>query len=276
MTSIKDNTYQLPFVQALRIDSRFETGSNIPLLIHGCEPRTGEKTDFVVKLLKAERMADGGSQRELLAAFMAMELGLPVVTAAAMEIDENFVALNRDHPDFNTLKQSKGPNFATYYREKLPVLAVRQKVPNTLVDTAQEIFVFDILIQNADRTHESPGKPNIMLNSKELLIFDHEAAFGFLFDLPFSKNPEPWNFRDKEMHWMTKHCLIPSIKGISFNEPSICKKLCQFDDDFWTRAWSLTPEPWRRGDQFKTIKEFITQIVDNRIIFARNLQTLLL
>ncbi len=43
-----------------------------------------------------------------------------------------------------------------------------------------ELYAFDGLIQNADRT---PTNPNCQINGGDLRFFDHDQAFGFLLDI---------------------------------------------------------------------------------------------
>lgn len=159
--------------------------------------------------------------------------------------------------------------------EKFQTFAVNQTLPNTLLDSAMEIFAFDVFIQNADRSHEAPKKPNILTNGKELLIFDHEVAFGFVFELSFNRNKEPWFIRESDKLWIEKHCLFRSLKGNVFDGQDLLHKFARLDNDFWSRAWELLPDTWRDKEQFDAIRAFLGQIVSNRSSFVKNLQLLL-
>jgi hypothetical protein len=58
------------------------------------------------------------------------------------------------------------PGFATYPVEK--------PLPRALIGSAAEIFAFDHLIANPDRTVVNP---NLLFNGKTFGIYDHELAF---------------------------------------------------------------------------------------------------
>lgn len=275
MPSIKDSTYKLPYIEPLQMHKTFESSANKPLLIRGIDIDTHLKSDYVMKLMKAERMSTDAAMRELLAAFIAMELDLPVTQPAIVNVSDSFVDLLSGNSVYAIAKQSIGYNFSTKYVDRFMPFAIHQPLPNTLLDIAREIFAFDVFIQNADRSHEVPKKPNILTNGKELLIFDHELAFGFVLLLPSLRNQEPWKIVESDKLWIEKHCLYRSLKGKEFEGQNLINNFGKLDSDFWTRASDLIPDTWKNRQQFDLIKTFLSQIVANKEVFIKNLQLLL-
>jgi hypothetical protein len=276
MPSIKHSSYRLPIIEPIRVSKSFMHSANKPLLITGVDIETGEKDDFVVKLIKAERMSASAFQRELLAAFMAMEMDLPVTVPAIINITSDFVELLRGQSEYAVASQSLGYNFGTRYVDRYQVLAIHQKLPETLLERAAEILAFDVLIQNADRTLEPPGKPNLLTNGKELLMFDHELAFEFTLGLSSLRSKAPWIIRDSDKLWIEKHCLFRTLKNYTFDEQNLLDKFARLDGIFWSSAWERTPNAWKDKEQFEVIKDHINQIVSNKALFFKNLQLLLL
>ncbi len=92
MTKITDPQYNLPIIEALSPHKLFETGANKPLLITGVDTN-GSKGDYVVKFRSAERMSYEASMRELLAAFIAMQMEITIVKPVIVNISQNFVDL---------------------------------------------------------------------------------------------------------------------------------------------------------------------------------------
>jgi hypothetical protein len=275
MPSVKDVNYKLPVIEPLQKHKVFTNSANKPLLITGVDSETGVKGDYVVKLMKAERMSASAAMRELMAAFIAMEMDLPVTLPVLVNVSSEFIDLLVGEEEYQIAKQSIGYNFGTRYIEKYQAFAINQALPNTLLDAAWEIFAFDALIQNADRSHEAPRKPNILTNGKELLIFDHEVAFGFIFEFSFNRNKEPWVIREQDKPGLEKHCLYRSLKGNEFDEQNLLYKFARLDDAFWSRCWTLLPADWRNKEQFETIRSFVSQIVSNKNVFIKNLQIVL-
>lgn len=277
MPSIKDPKYKLPIIEPLQSHKVFLNSANKPLLIRGVDIDTHIKNDYVVKLMAAERMSGAASMRELLAAFIALELELPVALPAVMRISQEFLNHRPSGQESHQiLLRSIGDNFATVYVENFLVPAVHQNLPNTLLDLAADIFAFDVLVQNADRSHEPPKKPNVLTNGRDFLIFDHEVAFGFVFELSFSRNNEPWIIRQSDEIWIRKHCFFAALNGHIFDQQNLLHKFARLDSHFWNMAWELMPDTWRDAEQFEMIKSHVNQIVGRKEIFVRNLQTLLL
>lgn len=75
MNSITDGVFRLPIIEALTFHTSFSTGANTPLLITGVD-ENGNKGDYVVKLKGAKRMSTEASMRELLAAIIAIQMGI--------------------------------------------------------------------------------------------------------------------------------------------------------------------------------------------------------
>jgi hypothetical protein len=106
---------------------------------------------------------------------LAADLDLPVPEPFLLTVEADFVqaipdatakaqALKSPHVAFGSKKLP--PGFATYPVEK--------PLPRVLVGAAAEIFAFDHLIANPDRT---VANPNLLFNGKAFGIYDHELAF---------------------------------------------------------------------------------------------------
>lgn len=272
MPSIISKSYQLPLVEPLRKNKRFSSGANTPLLITGVEKDTGKKDDYVVKLIKAGRMYGAASMRELLAAFLAMEMGIPVTEPVIVNVSTEFVKLLSNDEDYAVAQQSIGYNYGSKYIDKYWTLAAHQPIPKALIPYALDVFAFDLFIQNSDRNNH---KPNMITNGKEIVILDHEIAFGFVLDIPSVQNKTPWVLQERDKQWAVKHCLYNSLKGEIFDHGRLKNRLLGLDKAFWNRAWDLTPEAWRDKKEFDSIKLFLTQIVHNVDPFIVDLQRLL-
>jgi hypothetical protein len=272
MPSITDPSYRLPFIVPLRFNEQFTHSANKPILITGLDKETGGKGDYVTKLLGAERMYPDACMRELLASFIAAELDIPVVAPAVVEVTVDFVELLRGNEVWGTANKSIGYNYGSEYVAKFQTLVIGQPIPEKLVQKAMDVFAFDVFIQNSDRSHQ---KPNMLTDGSVIIILDHELAFGFALELPFSRNKEPWTIRESDKHWITKHCLYNQLKGKIFDKAELGSKFKRLDDAFWNKAWDLIPEPWKNRQQFDEIRSFLSQIVDNSEVFLTNVQLIL-
>ncbi|MGB8190842.1 MAG: HipA family kinase [Chitinophagaceae bacterium] len=269
MNKITEVGYVLPVIEALSLHEVFNSGANRPLLITGVDSG-GVKEDYVVKLRSAERMSNEACMRELLALFIAAEMDIKSVSPVVINISPQFVDLLVGDNEWQVTSQSIGLNFGSKYIKGPKTILVGENLNSHQLPYAQAIFAFDILIQNADRT---VNKPNMLTDGAEIIILDHELAFGFVFDL--FKNPTPWQIREKDKEWINKHCLLTSVKGRDFDYQVFCDRLDRLDENFWQRAWNLLPVGWQ-CDQFRQIKEYFTAICANKTTFILELKKVML
>lgn len=169
----------------------------------------------------------------------------------------------------NTPLKSIGYNFASKYIKGFKTFVTGQGLNNHELPAAQNIFAFDVLIQNSDRTH---NKPNMMTDGQEIIIYDHELAFGFVFDL--LKNPAPWELREFDYQWINNHVLLSRIKGKEFDYAAFSKRFDTLDENFWRAAWDLIPRQWRSG-QFEQIKSHLSVICKHKEAFITELKKLM-
>lgn len=268
MAKITDNNYGLPLIEALSPHETFNTGANKPMLITGVDA-TGAKGDYVVKFRAAERLSVEAFMRELLAVFIASQMEIRVVNAVVVNISQAFVDILVGNPAWQYASKSLGFNYGSEYIKGYSTIPISQDLNNHQLAFAQTIFVFDVLIQNPDRTNE---KPNLMTNGNEIVIFDHELAFGFVFDI--FNNPNPWEIRDADYEWINRHCLLPKIKGKAFDFDGFSDRFNNLDDKFWEVAWSLIPPDWK-NDQFEKIRNHFTIIKENKEAFISELKKIL-
>lgn len=262
--------YALPVIFATEYVLVFEHSANMPILVRGVDKDKHIKGDYVTKLKSYDRMADPASSiRELLAAFMAMEMGIPTIKPAIIELSKDFIATIQDDKVRQIALSSIGYNFGSAYEANYQIVSVG-KLSDKLLPYAQDIFAFDILIHNADR---NIIKPNMLTNGEEIIILDHEAAFGFTFAPFISANI--WEMQDRDKKWITDHFFYHEIKGKNYDYDSFSLKLATLNDSFWDRAWNLLPSEWQL-DQFNTIKRTIKSFVENKDKLIQELKFIML
>jgi hypothetical protein len=272
MIKITDADYRLPIIQALVPLDTFETSANKPILISGVDADNGERGEYVVKFKRAERMSEEACMRELLASFIALQMEIPVVMPAIVNIIPPFVETLKGKDIYSVAAKSLGYNYGSDYIRTHSTIPTNQSLNNHQLEFAQTIFCFDVFIQNTDRTQ---NKPNMITDGKEIVILDHEIAFGFVFDFAFAQNPQAWVIREQDMQWVNQHVLLSKIKGQAYDYNIFLSKLGNLDNAFWGRAFELIPAEWR-NEQFDRIKAFLTSICDHKEEFIVELKKLML
>lgn len=244
----------------------FQGSANNPILIRGIDKEKHDKGDYVIKLKSIERMTDpAASMRELLAAFIAMEMEIPSIKPAIVEVSSEFVQTISPGYIKQAASSSIGYNFGSTYERNYQVVGV-EPLSDKLLPFAQDIFAFDLFIQNTDRNRT---KPNMLTNGEEILILDHEIAFGFTF-APFLP-AKLWEMQVRDKNWIENHILYPLIKGKEFDYAEFSAKMVNLNNDFWNKAWDLLPDEWR-VEQFGTIKQTINSFIENQDTFINELK----
>lgn len=270
--SIKLPEFSLTHVYALEGHEEMENSANKPVLVSAVNEITGIRADYVVKLNASERMHEEARMRELIAAFMAIELEIPVVVPAIINVSQDFCNTLIGKSYFQKATKSLGYNVGSEYLADHFILDNFISLNDAQEKNAQQIFSFDLMIENVDRNY---SKPNMITNGNELRVLDHELAFGFIMTLPFLRNPTPWLFNDGDLKWIKEHCLFKRLKGKVGELESFKGKLVRLDAEFWDKVQTLIPEEWFKEELFIGIKTHIDAMVVNRHEFITSIKRLL-
>lgn len=263
MLKLSDEEYFLPEISALCEVDVFNNCTTQPMLIRGVCKKTGIKSDYVVKFKGSPRMSPIASCRELIASFIAMEFGFYIPEPVIIDISTEFIETIIGKDGYKNAINSVGINFGCKYLTGFMEFTSNQHLNYDLCKQAEQIFVFDVFISNTDRRTD---KPNILTNGNEILIFDHELAFGFLLDI--NKNPTPWIISDSDESWIKKHAFYQTLRNNKHNFDKLIEKLTLLNDHFWNKMYKTIPDEWL-GKHFDDIKNNLYSIIENRNHFKK-------
>ncbi|MCS6920971.1 MAG: hypothetical protein NZM07_03450 [Elioraea sp.] len=173
-------------VVATQFDRPASTGRTRPLFLT-CRDAAGEEVEVIAKLSARCDQGVVNLAREVIAACLAADLGLPVPEPVLVELPPDWIASVTEAETREALGASVpvafgskqvGPQFSAWKPETRLTPAMRP--------LALAIFVFDALTANPDRRAENP---NCLVRGEELRIYDHEMAFTHHMVIP---RLEPW------------------------------------------------------------------------------------
>lgn len=271
MEKITKPDYQLPVIFPTEIVGELTSGANRPVHIRGFDKNTHRKDEYVVKLRDAERMKDpAAAMRELLGAFIGMEMDIPVAEPVAVEITVETAELT-GKPDLKQrILNSIGLNFGTRYLGLgFQMFALLSSFPHKLERHAQDLLAFDLLIQNPDRTKE---KPNMLTDGTHLVGYDHEFAFSFNAILFAPVNL--WQQTGELRKWIDDLVLLPKVKGLHYNFDELAERMNRLNPDFWNRAEHCIPASWKH-ESFEPIKSRMLNFVNHQHEFINELKLIL-
>ncbi|MEM6620949.1 MAG: HipA family kinase [Pseudomonadota bacterium] len=175
--------------EVIRADERTTSGKSRPLRC-AIEVDDGEQIEGYLK-------APGFSQeytleamtRELLATCLGRELGLPVCEACVVTYETELFSELCDANLLDAFNSLEGTPvfFSKSAGDGWHELPNDQKIPQNRLADALSIYVFDTIMENADRR---VSNKNLLVKNDEFRIFDHEMAIprAGLFIL----GPKPW------------------------------------------------------------------------------------
>lgn len=272
MVKLSDAGYSLAEIMALTPFDRFEHGTTEPMGVVGVHKTTGSRGQYVVKFRQNNRMSPKSSCRELLGAWMAAELDIHCIEPVLIDITAEFVKTIAGRQGYKAAVQSLGLNFGSVYRAGLQhIPATAAFFTDDLLAQARRIFMFDMLIGNADRGH---AKANVALVNDQLLAYDHELAFSFADLLSFARNPTPWIPNDFDAEMYRHHYFYNLLRGENNQFADICALLTRFDELFWQKAKALVPNDWQSPD-IDIIQQHVSEIVLHKEEFAEQLTLIL-
>lgn len=272
MLKLSHPDYFLPAVEAVGAGPVLQTGTTLPQIVTGICTQTGVKYDYVVKFIASTRMSPEASARELIAALMARELDFNVPEPVIIHVSDAFVETMRGDENFQVASNSLGFNFGNEYKSGYFSVLKDQQINPVLETKLVDLYAFDLMISNADRRLE---KPNFLTDGDDILIFDHELAFGFTLELPLLRNPEPWTIREQDLNWIRDNFCFDRIKGKQFDFSTFQQRLTGIDNSFWNKMETILPADWLT-EQVGDIKDYLNQLITKADLFANELNRILL
>jgi hypothetical protein len=265
------------------ISRSLPSGKNAPLLAN-CIPIDQEQpiAEIVIKLF-SNQFTHEAQCRELIAALIAKEMILLVAEPVLVIIDDtNLPIFGSELIARATI--AKGINYGCkwagdgYNEFVLPI-----DLKDSLLIKALDIFLLDIAWVHVDRRLE---KQNLKTYGEQIIIFDHELAFGFI--SYFSWEKLPWQATTMP-DWISQHVFYSALKN-SVNKPknqqivsqqidTFVSRLNVIDNDFWHQVRTLIPQDWLINEipiQFEGIKAHFKTLNQDKSILSDYFKTLLL
>jgi len=250
---ITDKDFQLNSIFAESILKNLTLSANKPLIISGIDMQSFQKGEYVLKPTNGERMYPGAAVNELVASFIASELDILTPQPVTIELGDEFILSQSKNSDYDRIKRNKGLSFGTKYLPNAFEFTINlEEINKDLIPELQFIYIFDMFIDNPDRTI---SKPNMLINDKRVYVIDHELAFSIILEIP--KNPKPWKINNEIAY---KHCLLPLLKGRKIKKMELFDKFYILNDNFWKKMEPLIPKSWD-----VTVLPKIRELIDSKL-----------
>jgi len=258
----------VPRIRAQTFIGKMSHGRTQPGL-YSCHIGEDQYQEYVVKY---HSQLGSSIVCEFIAAQLGHYLGLPIPPTAIVEINAELIDII-PHLS-NLLAKDSGPHFGSEHKGGgYTVLPDAFSIPQDLIPSAIDIFAFDMLIQNPDRSYKpGQGKPNLLYNGSEFVIFDHELAFSFL-SIIGDPPPTAWELRNEE--WVESHIFYRQLARyadkytISFD--NFITRFQSVSDAILTEIVQTIPVNWNDSDQVSKIVDHLITVRENLMLFRKGL-----
>jgi hypothetical protein len=254
-------------VTAAQFTRFMDSGRTSPALF-SCEDESGMAAgEYVIKLRGSVQRT--GLLKELLGNKLASHFGLSVPEPALVMLDRSLASLiaSSNQAKAAVIEASVGLNFGSRVLMGFSTWPVDRKIPSVIWQTAVNIFAFDALVQNPDRRFDNP---NLLVNGDNVLIFDHEIAFSFLFDI--LPSPTPWLLDHQQ--YLTNHVFYHQLKSQDIDLTDFTSCLTGLSDDVLDGIFAEVPPEWNNEDSPK-IGQHLGAMRDHAEEFAEEVRRFL-
>lgn len=199
-------------ISSIRFDRPTTQGRTGPFFVT-CEAEDGAEVEVVAKFSGGCDQGNTNLAREVIAACLAGDLGLPVPEPFLVEASPEWAATIPGAIERDKVQRSSSIAFGSRaLTRQLSIWTPGNIISDLLLPVAAAIFVFDGIIQNPDRRSSNP---NCLVRGDDVRIFDHELAFSH--GLMIGWQP-PWAIGGlKPMETNGNHIFRTGLKGRSID-----------------------------------------------------------
>ena len=257
------------------IEAPMKGGSTQPCLVVASAYNGVPIGQYVVKIFKRRNIEQiNGTAKEVYANVLARHFDLKVPTAALIEVGQWLIDDLKSREAYRNWDITEGVYFGTRYITGGIDFTEDVKHKVTIWEK-ENIFAFDALIRNVDRTHR---KKNLFLAADTVYLIDHELSLDIQRSFNDYMRSNDWVF------------LIKNPKGdrhLFFNDLTTYNKKDTLNfDEFAENLRTLKPQLliaeaeqlFEYGisvDDFPPIGKYLTSASQNTSIFINSLKNLL-
>ncbi|WP_193176423.1 HipA family kinase [Oricola nitratireducens] len=244
-------------VRAVEFVKEATSGRTGPAILV-CEDEDDERIELFCKLSAGCDEGVRNLARELLSAYLAADLELPVPRPYLVELDPVFLDVLPEGRFRNVAGRSEYLAFGSLrVPNQFSIWTPTTSLTAELVETAAGILLFDGIIQNPDRRSENP---NCLVRGGDVRIIDHELAFTHGLVLGWRPPWEPGGMRSFETPGF--HIFREPLRGLPINYEPISERWQNISDARLEEYLDALPGEW--NDARATIQAGIDLIKEAR------------
>lgn len=158
----------------IQFDRPTTSGRTRPSIVT-CETPAGDTVEVVAKFSGGCDEGVTNLAREVIAACLAGDLGLPIPEPFLIDVTQAWTTVVPDVAQRQRIQSGSPVAFGSrLVTGQYAIWSQGNRIVDAMLPTAAAVFVFDAITQNADRRVTNP---NCLVKGDEIRIFDHEMTF---------------------------------------------------------------------------------------------------
>lgn len=210
---------------------------------------------------------------EFIGSLLGQALGVDIPPVAIVHIDEKMNSAIQDADARNKFQAKPGPHFGSRnIGQGFTVMNSGYSLTSDTIEQALDIFAFDMLIQNTDRSSSgAAGNPNLLFKGNQLVAIDHEMSFSFINFL--GEVSFPWNLRETNLP--QRHIFYSQLykhaKNNTVSFDRFIQKLAGISPEYMDSVMQAIPPEWYNERYVKKIAQHMDLLLTNMGRFHRGL-----
>lgn len=216
------------------------TGRTRPLVLR-CNTDEDDPVELFCKISARCDQSTANLVREVIAAALARDLGLPVPDAFLVEIPRDVARSIPDQQITSDIERSSPIAFGSVrVPNQFSVWKQKSRITRKFREMALAVFVFDVLIYNVDRKTDNP---NCLTKGNQIYLIDHELAFTHNLAL---NSQSPWVFGglQPERDILREHIFFRHLEGKGSDFSSIINSWEVLSDENVRAYKHAIPAEW--------------------------------
>ncbi len=261
----------IPRIQVVNFSKQMETGANKPWLVT-CSDVAGKRDDYIIKF---HNVLNRSIIREFAAGYMAACLEVKSPPIAIVDVPHILANSVTNLTLKERITISQGPHWGTRYLTGYVEFTIDTFIANGMIGEMIQLFAFDMLIQNQDRTTDGKqhGNPNLLIKGDDFVAIDHDKSFLCTDPIYQILPPNPWELRNENA--AKRHVFHTRIRRyaekntLSF-EPFI-DKFKALPQHTITTMFEFMPATWRDKSYESSILKHLLAVQNNISRFSDGL-----
>lgn len=248
-------------ITPVRFHSPVDSGRTRPSRIE-CEKPDGSNVEVIAKFSEGCTLKDSALAKEVIAASLAADIGLPVPPPYLLDVIPEFIETIPSDEHRNQIASSNPIAFgSTEVGNGFRIWSSADRLNPEMIQVAAGIFCFDAFVVNDDRRTVNP---NLLVRGSDMRVIDHESSWAHKMLKMLMGWQPPWEMGSlAALTTPGNHIFYEGLKGKEVNFSPIEAAWAGISDGRLQQYRDTVPDQWTVGADVDDAISLIAGVRDN-------------